>query len=81
MLYQVATAVPAPGEIAQPLRSMLSGHKNIQVLLAELQGVDPAARELQLSGGQKLSYDMLVLATGAGHSYFGNRSGKISRRV
>ena len=72
LLYQVATAVLAPGEIAQPLRSMLSGHKNIQVLLAELQGVDPAARELQLSGGQKLSYDTLVLATGAGHSYFGN---------
>jgi NADH dehydrogenase len=70
LLYQVATAVLAPGEIAQPLRGLLGKHRNVEVLLAELDGVDTAARRIRLTDGATLSYDTLVIATGATHSYF-----------
>lgn len=72
LLYQVATAVLAPGEIAQPLRGLLGRHANIRVLLAELDRVDTDARRVRLTDGGSLAYDSLVLATGATHSYFGH---------
>src|SRR5687768_9590398 len=72
LLYQVATAVLAPGEIAQPLRGLLGRHRNVRVLLGELQQVDPTAKVVRLKGGDTLSYHTLVLATGATHTYFGH---------
>jgi NADH dehydrogenase len=72
LLYQVATAVLAPGEIAQPLRGLLGRRRNVQVLMAELGHVDASAKVVHLTDGATLAYDTLVLATGATHSYFGH---------
>jgi NADH dehydrogenase len=72
LLYQVATAVLSPGEIAQPIRSILRKQTDTRVLLGEVEAVDPPARTVTLSGGGQLAYDTLVIATGATHSYFGH---------
>jgi NADH:ubiquinone reductase (H+-translocating) len=72
LLYQVATAVLAPGEIAQPLRGLLGRRRNVRVLLAELARVDTAAKVVHMTDGDMVAYDTLVLATGATHSYFGH---------
>lgn len=72
LLYQVATGALAPGEIAQPLRSILRRNANTSVLLGEAVGLDPVRREVQLSDGGPIAYDSLIVATGARHSYFGH---------
>jgi NADH dehydrogenase len=72
LLYQVATAVLAPGEVAEPIRRILSGCRNITVLLGEADAIDPVRREIHLTQGTTLAYDTLVVATGATHSYFGH---------
>ena len=72
LLYQVATGALSPGEIAQPLRSILRRHRRITVLLGEAVGLDPGRREVQLSDGGPIHYDTLIVATGAHHAYFGN---------
>lgn len=72
LLYQVATGALAPGEIAQPLRSILRRSQNTTVLLGEAVGLDVERREVQMSDGGPIPYDSLVVATGARHSYFGN---------
>jgi NADH:ubiquinone reductase (H+-translocating) len=72
LLYQVATGALAPGEIAQPLRSILRRNRNTTVLLGEATGIDIGRREVQMSDGGPISYDTLVVATGASHSYFGH---------
>jgi NADH dehydrogenase len=72
LLYQVATGALSPGEIAQPLRSILRRHRNLTVLLGEAVSLDVAAREVQLSDGGPIPYDTLIVATGAHHSYFGH---------
>jgi NADH dehydrogenase len=72
LLYQVATGALAPGEIAQPLRSILRKRKNTTVLLGEAVRLDPAARVVHLSDGGPIAYDSLIVATGARFSYFGN---------
>jgi NADH dehydrogenase len=71
LLYQVATAALNPADIAAPIRSVFRGWPNVSVILAEAVGVDVAGKKLLLSDGE-LSYDYLVLATGATHSYFGH---------
>jgi len=71
LLYQVATAALNPSDIATPLRSILRRAANVTVLLAEVEAVDLAARRLILDG-DSMDYDALVLAAGAGHSYFGH---------
>jgi NADH dehydrogenase len=71
LLYQVATAALNPADIATPLRSILRRAPNVTVFLAEVEAVDLAARRLILDQGQ-MDYDALVLATGAGNSYFGH---------
>jgi NADH:quinone reductase (non-electrogenic) len=71
LLYQVATAALSPADIAAPVRAILSKCRNMEVLLADVRSVDPAAKKIQLSDGE-LSYDFLILATGARHSYFGH---------
>src|SRR5437867_10342198 len=70
LLYQVATAGLSPAEIASPIRRILSDQRNVTVLLAEATAVDPEAKRVHLADGD-LSYDQLILATGATHSYFG----------
>jgi NADH dehydrogenase len=72
LLYQVATGALAPGEIAQPLRSILRRHRNLTVLLGEAIAIDAAKREIELSDGGPIPYDTLIVATGARHSYFGH---------
>ena len=70
LLYQVATAGLSPADIASPIRGMLRTQANLRVLLGEVTGVDMQAREVHV-GRSRMSYDTLVLATGARHSYFG----------
>src|SRR5829696_6957236 len=55
LLYQVATAVLSPGEIAEPIRRILSGCRNITVLLGEVEAIDPVRREVHLSEGKSLA--------------------------
>ncbi len=71
LLYQVATAALSPGDIAYPIRAILSRQQNAEVLLADVISVDPGRREVVLADG-RLSYDFLIVATGARHSYFGH---------
>jgi NADH dehydrogenase len=71
LLYQVATAGLSPGEIAAPIRSILRSHKNIEVLMAEVTGFDLNRRTVQTSDFD-IPYDYLIVAAGAGHSYFGH---------
>jgi NADH dehydrogenase len=72
LLYQVATGALSPGEIAQPLRSILRRQSNTTVLLGAAVGIDPDRREVTLADGGPLPYDTLVVATGARFSYFGH---------
>jgi NADH dehydrogenase len=71
LLYQVATAGLSPADIAGPIRSIVKGQANTRVLLDEVVGIDVDARRVRLASGTTLGYDILVLATGARHSYFG----------
>ncbi len=71
MLYQVATAALASSMIASPIRSILSRQRNVEVLMGEVIDVRAKERRVLLVDGSSISYDYLVLATGARHSYFG----------
>jgi NADH dehydrogenase len=72
MLYQVATAALNPSDIAAPIRSVLRNQPNTEVLLGEVESIDPAARRVVLTDGADFTYDYLIVATGARHSYFGH---------
>jgi NADH dehydrogenase len=71
LLYQVALAVLSPADIAQPIRSLMRDHPNIEVLMDEAIGFDLAEQRVHLKTGVELEYDYLILATGSTHSYFG----------
>src|SRR5215471_10136431 len=71
LLYQVAMAGLSPAEIAAPIRSLLSTQRNARVRLDEVTSVDPAARRVLTARGG-VDYDVLVLACGARHAYFGH---------
>ena len=71
LLYQVATAGLSPAEIAWPIRHLLRRQANTRVLLGEVTSVDPA-RKVVMLGARPIAYDVLVLATGATHGYFGH---------
>ena len=71
LLYQVATAGLSPADIAAPIRSILSRQPHSRVLMAEVVSVNPSARTVHTSTGE-ITYDYLVLACGAQHSYFGH---------
>lgn len=71
LLYQVATAGLNTSDIAAPIRKILRRQKNVRVLLAEATAIDVPQKKVILSDGE-ISYDYLILATGATHSYFGN---------
>ena len=79
LLYQVATAGLSPGDIASPIRWILRKQKRVQVLLGTVERIDTKAKQIQLdpstslgAGGATLSYDYLIVAAGATHSYFGH---------
>jgi NADH dehydrogenase len=76
LLYQVATAVLSPSEIAAPIRQLAEKQKNISVMLAEVTGVDLKSRSIEAScpgvGIRKIQFDYLVIATGMQPSYFGH---------
>jgi NADH:quinone reductase (non-electrogenic) len=76
LLYQVATAVLSPAEIAAPIRQLEVRQKNLSVLLAEVTGVDIASRAIEASapgvGVRKIPFDYLIVATGMHPSYFGH---------
>jgi NADH dehydrogenase len=71
LLYQVATAGLSPGEIAEPIRAIFRSRKNVEVLMAEVNGFD-LTRRLVKTAGVDLPYDYLILAAGASHAYFGH---------
>jgi NADH:ubiquinone reductase (H+-translocating) len=72
LLYQVATGSLSPGEIAAPIRSVLSRQKNTEVLLGEAVDIDPDAQQIRLVDGGVFPYDTLIIATGSQTSYYGN---------
>lgn len=71
LLYQIATATLNPADIATPIRSLFRADGNVRVLKGEVHDVDPEAKTVTYGDGQELTFDRLVLATGATHSYFG----------
>ncbi|MFM9108877.1 MAG: NAD(P)/FAD-dependent oxidoreductase [Chloroflexota bacterium] len=71
LLYQVATAVLSPQDIAQPIRSILRRQKNVTVYLEEVTHVELDRKRVITRNGE-VEYDCLILAAGATHSYFGN---------
>jgi NADH:ubiquinone reductase (H+-translocating) len=71
LLYQVATAGLSPADIASPIRSILRSQNNAEVVLADVTGVDLENRAV-LTADRRMTYDTLILATGASHAYFGN---------
>jgi NADH dehydrogenase len=76
LLYQVATAVLTPSQIATPIRSILRNQKNVTVILGEVTGVDNDKKCVFVTDADRenvpIAYDYLILATGATHSYFGH---------
>ena len=71
LLYQVATGSLSPGEIAAPLRGVLSKQKNTQVLLGEADDIDPEGKRVILRDGAVFAYDSLIVATGSQTCYYG----------
>jgi NADH dehydrogenase len=72
LLYQVATGSLSPGEIAAPLRGVLSRQKNTRVLLGDVQDIDPVAKRVLLADGAGFEYDSLIVAAGSQTSYYGH---------
>jgi NADH dehydrogenase len=72
LLYQVATAALAPTDIATATRALLRNHRNTDVLMAEVTGIDPELERITFAHRRSLEYDYLIIATGAAYSFFGN---------
>src|SRR5690348_4238249 len=76
LLYQCATGILSEGKIASPLRALLAKHRNVEFQLAEVTGIDAAARKLTarrpLGEEIEFGYDYLILAAGVRQSYFGH---------
>lgn len=73
LLYQVSLAMLSPSDIASPIRGVLRGAKNVDVLLEEVDAVDTRARHVSLKSSAVLQYDYLIVATGSEKSYFGHK--------
>jgi NADH dehydrogenase len=71
LLYQVATAALNPSDIAAPIRAVLRKQKNVSVIMGDATGIDLNRKIVRLADGE-LAYDILIIATGATHSYFGH---------
>jgi NADH:ubiquinone reductase (H+-translocating) len=74
LLYQVATALLNPSDIAYPLRRVFRRSRNVRVHQASVAAVDTQTRSVKLSTGQEVKYDYLVLSTGSTDNYFGNHA-------
>jgi hypothetical protein len=76
LLYQVATTVLSPAQIASPIRGLLKNQRNTTVILGEVSGINKDAKFVYASNDDHkeaaLGYDILVIATGVTHSYFGH---------
>jgi NADH dehydrogenase len=72
LLYQVATAGLSAPDIAAPLRHILRRQRNVRVLMATVSSIDVPQRVVRLLEGEPLAYDQLLVASGAGHAYFGH---------
>ena len=72
LLYQVATAALSPGDIAWPIRAIFGRQHNVRIVMAGVTGIDPVNRIVSTDSNLSLPYDILVVATGATHSYFGH---------
>ncbi len=72
LLYEVASAALSPADIAIPIREILRHQDNARVIMGNVVNIDKTKKQVQLSNGDLYSYDYLVIATGAHHSYFGN---------
>lgn len=72
LLYQAATAVLAPSEIAWPIREMFRDRDDVEVVLDTVTDVDRSARHVILASGASIAFDVLVIAAGATHAYFGH---------
>ncbi|MBS0622730.1 MAG: NAD(P)/FAD-dependent oxidoreductase [Verrucomicrobia bacterium] len=72
LLYQVAAAVLAPGDIAVPIREILAKQRNATTIMAEVVAIEKEAKQVVLANGDRVSYDYLVVAPGARHAYFGH---------
>ncbi len=71
LLYQVATAALSPGDVAQPIRSILRSSRNLHVVMTTVTNIDTQRKEVITTDGA-YQYDSLILAPGARHSYFGH---------
>lgn len=71
LLYQVATAGLSAGDIAAPLRTILRRQANVSVRMDTVSAINTAERQLGLESGERISYDYLLVASGASHAYFG----------
>ena len=78
LLYQVATAVLSPGEIAHPIRRILHYAKNIEVILGEVVGFDTGNDTVRLDDNAEVKFDYLIVAAGARHAYFGHDDWEVS---
>src|SRR5688572_968418 len=78
LLYQVATAVLSPGEIAQPIRRILHYARNIEVILGEVIDFNTADHKVRLDDGTEVAFDYLIVAAGARHAYFGHDNWEVS---
>src|SRR3990167_10158050 len=72
LLYQVATAALSPGDIAVPIREILSPYENITVLMGAVVSIDKENQQVVLKNGDRIGFEYLIIALGARHSYFGN---------
>lgn len=72
LLYQVATGSLSPADISSPLRVVLRNHPNAHVLLDEAIDINPDQQQVILKDHEPISYDILIVATGVSHHYFGN---------
>jgi len=73
LLYQVATALLNPSDIAYPLRSRFRRSRNVRFRQARVEEMDFAAKTVRTENGDAIGYDWLVLATGSTNNYFGNQ--------
>jgi NADH:ubiquinone reductase (H+-translocating) len=72
LLYQVASAALSPGDIAIPIREILSSNENTTILMGEVTEIDKANQQVVLRNGDRIGYEYLIVALGARHCYFGN---------
>lgn len=72
LLYQVATAALSPGDIAWPLRTIFRRHPQVCVVMDEVLSIDPVAHVVRLRNSVPIAFDVLIVAPGSRHSYFGH---------